>query len=309
MDDKTAKEFAADLLQPTRPVNSVEREMLASVPGLVYDMVRPQLHALGMDSYSEWAGRREFCLGYITGFALGICERARVRRVAAIAVTGAQARISQALGTPEPSVDDLAGWLATRRVGFDKALELGRQDGLEQTDGVASVRLLRAFQPGETLPSTESVSTPKILSSPTGWPWAKRAIAYATHHTSQLLFIAGVGIVAWPLYQDWAKQHAIEKAAEEQKAAELSVARDASVAASLIFSAVKNCATVGQNDVMECSVNKGLLPLELAAAALAKTAIEHKLNYDASCAKVYTQQQCRDLINRAYHIEQASSAR
>jgi len=111
-----------------------------------------------------------------------------------------------------------------------------------------------------------------------------------------------IGVIAWHGYKDWATANE-RKALAQQKQA---VGTEASLAASLLVSALKACRPLGL-DVSACAGHTGPLIQDQIAPAIASLAVEQQRAYDATCRKHYGSQYCRDLLTRAIGIEWQTS--
>lgn len=102
----------------------------------------------------------------------------------------------------------------------------------------------------------------------------------------------------------WWEKHQAEQAEQDRRAAQAAVGMDASVDASMIYSAYQSCAVIGLPKIPDCAKDKGPLPADTAARALAAAALERHEGYRASCVKVYPAKYCDDLLSRALTVAQ-----
>ena len=121
---------------------------------------------------------------------------------------------------------------------------------------------------------------------------------------SQVAFGGLVLVIAWPAYRDWSTKHAAEVAEREKKEVLQRVGTDASLTGSLLWSAYQGCSGIGIPNLSECAKYEGTLLQEKAAPAMAQMAMDSKASYDTSCRKLYAQQYCDQLLNRAFHLSQ-----
>lgn len=121
---------------------------------------------------------------------------------------------------------------------------------------------------------------------------------------SKVAFGALVLLIAIPVYQDWSKQHAVEVAARETKAAIDRVGTDASIAGSMLWGAYKACTKIGIQSMQTCANYEGNLLQEKAAPILASTALDQRALYDKNCQQLYTKEYCDQLLNRAFQLSQ-----
>lgn len=105
------------------------------------------------------------------------------------------------------------------------------------------------------------------------------------------------------LYSEWERRRAQERMEDDKKA----VSTDASIAGMMLLSAWKSCQQIGISDVNACSRYQGQLLQEQAAPMLAKTAVEHRDSYLASCQRFYQFEYCRQLLERSIHLSNAQS--
>ena len=117
---------------------------------------------------------------------------------------------------------------------------------------------------------------------------------------SKVVFAGLVLLIAYPAYKDWSKQHTIEVAAREEKEAIDRIGTDASVTGAMYWTAYKACSRIGIPNVEQCAKYEGTLLQEKAAPILATTAVDQRMSYDKSCIKLFTQDSCYNLLNRAY---------
>jgi hypothetical protein len=123
-------------------------------------------------------------------------------------------------------------------------------------------------------------------------------------HLSIVAFIALALLFGYPTYQNWAKQHAIEVAAQEKKEALAQIGVEASITGSIYWAAYKACRKIGIPSVEDCARYDGTLLQEKGAPVLATTAVNERITYDKNCLKLYAKDYCDQLLNRAFHLSQ-----
>lgn len=122
---------------------------------------------------------------------------------------------------------------------------------------------------------------------------------------SKVVFAGLALLIAYPVYKDWSKQHAIEVAAKEKKEAMDRIGTDASISGAMYSAAYKACSRIGIPNVEQCAKYEGTLLQEKAAPILAATAVDQRMSYEKSCYKLFTQEYCYNLLNRAYYLSQS----
>jgi hypothetical protein len=101
-------------------------------------------------------------------------------------------------------------------------------------------------------------------------------ITVLARNWSKVAFGAFLVVIAVHVYEDWSKQHAIEVAAGEKRAALERVGTDASMAGSMLWGAYKACTKIGIPNMQTCAKYEGTLLQEKAAPLLASVALDQK---------------------------------
>ena len=125
---------------------------------------------------------------------------------------------------------------------------------------------------------------------------------------SIVAFALVLGIVLWPQYQEWSKHHDAEELERDKKAQLAAIGTDATITASLLWSAYKSCRVIGIADMVQCSQHTGPLLQEQVTPPIARMALEQRQTYDTSCQKQYGKEYCDALLNRAFRISQNQDA-
>lgn len=90
---------------------------------------------------------------------------------------------------------------------------------------------------------------------------------------------------------------------EKRQKAIAAIGIDASVAAMMLVSAARSCATVGESNIDACVQIKGNLLDDQTAAMLAKVAVDQRTGFWKKCQADFDTEYCDQLLRRAVAIE------
>jgi hypothetical protein len=121
-----------------------------------------------------------------------------------------------------------------------------------------------------------------------------------------VLMVGLLGVFGYALFTqtDLWKAYQVRQAEAERQQAIKEVYTLASTTGMFWASAWKACNKIGLPDIHQCAgkSEKEQLLQETAAVTLAQTAVSNLKTYAEACYKVYSQEECNDLVNRAYQL-------